>query len=268
MRNLWIQPDWPFVTWTAELDALRGDPRALLELVLEVIELGEQTEVFSVVKAPAIGFDRERGEDLRAILREEYARAQQVDAFSFMGAAMAPGAPNSSTARARLAWYDERDQLTRGWICDLGALLSTLEPVPGSMPTGFCTPLPPVRITGPRIKFEGQPPTATRPPQRPLRINVALHSDIWFPWVFGSAHPEADHRRMFDNRALAKSHTPRLNAFIAGVASRVRARGGAWSVDLDSTGSVALAWVDEEGIDTDLLPDERMPADALDVEWF
>lgn len=267
MRNLWIQPDWPFVTWVADLDALRADPEGLLGFVDDVLALGEQTRILEVVEAPAVGYRRGDG-DLSAVLRREWADRRAVDLFAFTDAAMAPGAPRSSTVRAWLAFYDAHDELTESWVTDAGALLASLEPVPGSIAAPLSAHMPPVRVTGPSVPFAGEPPVAQRRADRPLAVRFELHSDIWFPWVFGSAHPEADHLRMFDNRALAEKHTPRLNRFLAGVAQSARSRGGTWEVDPDATGDAAVEWVEDTGIDLARMPRYVMPARALDADWF
>jgi len=266
MRNLWIQPDWSFVTWTAGMDGLRADPEGLLAFVIDVLDLGEQTEIFEVLQAPAVGFRRDAA-DLRAVLRQTWVEQRVVDLFGFTDAAMAPGAPGSSAVRARLATWDAHDALAVSWVSDLGALLASLESTPGSIPSGLREHMPPVRITGRRLRFAGAPLVAQRRADRPLRVDFELNSDIWFPWIFGSAHPESDHVRMFDNRELAAVHTPRLNRFLEGVAESARSRGGTWAIDPDATGRGVAPWVRDAGIDLERLPEHRMPASALRARW-
>jgi len=243
MRNLWIQQDAPYVTWLADLTSVGDDGRR--SFVASVLESGANHSVVEVERAPTIDFDASRDGPLTA------AHLDPVDLFAFTGAAMAPGAPRSSTVRAWLSWYDLTDTPTGGWVRDPGALLRSLEPVPGCIPEGFMDGWPPVRITSHR----GQ-------------VRIALHSDIWLPWVFGSAHPEADHLRMFDNLELARLHTPRLNAFLGDVRKAVSEIGGSWDIDVDGTGDVAAEQLDDEGIDLSFRPRSVMPARALDAEWF
>src|SRR5213078_2193866 len=165
--------------------------------------------------------------------------------------------------------YDREDHLVERAIHDLGAVLASLEPVPDVIPDGFMTHYPPVRITGRRYADvrEGIP-VDNRPYPLPVAVLVRIHSDIWFPWVYGSAHPDCDHRRMFDNRELATRHTPRLNAFLGEVAAAARRIGGSFGVWPDDTGTRAAHWVTDDSVLLDWLPPAGvMPPEALDAEW-
>ncbi|MEQ1564735.1 MAG: hypothetical protein ABMA64_03770 [Myxococcota bacterium] len=268
MKNLWIQLEPPFVTWTAHLDAARGAPERLLAVVEQVLAAGAEHQVFDVVEARAIGFVPPAPDvaALRARLREAYDRDRVVDLFGFTDAAMKPRAtPHASAVRAKVAWFAP-DTPTEAWTEDLGAVLRALEPVPGSIPNGMTTPYPPVRITGWRYPTDAAGVVTTG--ARRVRFHVALHSDIWFPWVFGSAHPECDHLRMFDNRPLAELHTPRLGRFLGAAAAAVRAAGGTWEVDLDATGPWVVDWLGDASIDLARPPAFVMPARALSVPWY
>ena len=264
MRNLWIQREAPFATWVADLESRRRDPAALVRFAAAVVRAGVEQQVFDVVSAPLI--DHERG-DLVARLEAIHRDQGVVDLFGFTGAAMAPGAPRSSTAEARLAWYDANDELIEGRCADLGDLLAGLEPVPESIPPGFMAHYPPVRVTGHRLEYAGGAPANLRE-DRPLQIRIAIHSDIWFPWVFGAAHPQADYERMFDNRELACRHTPRLDAFLGAVAAEIASLGGRWTVDDDETAKNVRAWVDQDGVKLDPAPSAIFPPEALDAEWY
>jgi hypothetical protein len=259
MRNLWIQREVPFAAWVADLESRRTSPDALLQLTVAVIRAGVEHQVFDVASAPLIDYERERDGALAARLEALHREQGVIDLFGFTGAAMAPGAPGSSTAEALLSWYDRNDDLVEGRCADLGDLLASLEPVPESIPDGFMAHYPPIRVTGQRLEREG----------RPLLVRFAIHSDIWFPWVFGAAHPQADHERMFDNRELASRHTPRLNAFLRAVAAATHSAGGRWSVDEDDTGKNVRSWLDTEGLKLDAPPPEAIfPPEALAAEWY
>lgn len=269
MRNLFIQVEQPFATWVAELDAVLGSPERVLEVVLAVLAAGERHEVFVPQAAPGIGYDRTRDGELSAWLRRRFTDTLTVDAFAFTGAAMLPDHPSSSHVSAKLAMYDASDHLVERWVADVGAPLRATEPVPGSLSEGFTRPFPAVRITGPELAYkQTRGGYALVSPARSTTVRVALHSDIWFPFVFGSAHPLADHERMFDNRALASRHTPRLNAFLGEVAQAVRAAGGTFDVDEDETGGNARTWIDDTGIWLDAPAPALMPPEALDAEWY
>lgn len=267
MRNLFIQVEQPFATWVADLHGVVEFPERVLSVVLAVLEAGERHEVFMPQAAPLIGYARTRDGDLGALLQRHFAETQVVDAFAFTGAAMLPDHPSSSHVTARLALY-EGDRLVERVVADVGVPLRASEPVPGSLGHGFTRPFPPVRITGPELRYtagrHGLTLTAVRSP----RFHIALHSDIWFPFVFGSAHPLADHVRMFDNRALASRHTPRFNAFLRDVSRAVQEAGGHVGVDEDDTGGHARTFVDEHGVCLDAPAPELMPASALSAEWY
>lgn len=238
MKNLWIQTEHAFAAWVANLDVLRDRPDRLLQFAQEVLDSGAKHQVFEVVEAPAIGFHIDRDPSLSDKLRALYRERQVVDLFGFTEAAMAPRVPGSSTARATLAWFDGDGQQVEGKVDDLGSLLEGLESVEDSIPRGFMKRFPPVRITGRSLRYGGDlPEVQSLPSSIPVTVRVAIHSDIWFPWVFGSAHPLCDHKRLFDNRALAMRHTPRLNAFLQDIARAVRVLGGAWHVDDEETGN-------------------------------
>ena len=278
MRNLWIQTESPFATWVADLEALRGRPEDLVQVVTRILGAGARTGVFVPVELPTLGFRRDATAatateaataTIAELLTTRWREQRTVDLFAFTGAAMKPGAPGSSTVEATMAWYDASDALTEQPTSDLGEVLRALEPSPGAIPDGFTRAYPPVRITGPEVTYDGDGLRAIDAhARRALEIRVAIHSDIWFPFVFGSAHPEADHRRMFDNRELASRHTPRLNAFLAEVGTIVAGVGGRWRVEEEATGTNAILWLDEHGILVDAPAPELMPAAALQAEWY
>lgn len=268
MRDLWIQTEGAFATWVADLDPLRGRPSDLRAVVRSILAAGELHQVFTPVELPAVGYHRGRGVDLDTLLAAAWDQRQTVDLFACTGAAMMPGADGSSTVEAAVAWYGPDEQPRARPVTNLGAVLRALEPCPGIIPDGFTANLPPVRITGPALVYDarGRAPIGSSA-RRPATIRIALHSDIWFPFVFGSAHPAADHQRMFDNRELARLHTPRLAAFLGAVAGTVETVGGRWSVDFDETGGDAGRWVEVHGIDLDAPPPRSMPAAALAAPW-
>jgi len=269
MRNVWIQTDFAFATWVADLSVLRAQPRELLAAIIEILAAGARHRVFMPVSLPALAGGRMRDDEPSRLLAAQWQDHRIVDAFGFTGAAMAPGAPGSSTIEAELAWFDRDDAIAVAPTTDLGAVLRSLEPVAGSIGDGFTVPFPAVQMTGRRLPYEGEPPRlAESHARRPIEIRIALHSDIWFPYVFGSAHPLADHARYFDNRELAAIHTPRLNAFLRDVAAVVDRAGGGWRIDLDETGTDARRWLGARGIELDAAPPALFPPEAFAAEWF
>jgi hypothetical protein len=269
MKNLWIHTENAFVTWIADFTEIADDPASIHGFVQAALIAGARHRIFDVEEAPVIGYRRERDGLLNDVLRRLIEREEVLDLFGFTGAAMMPGHPRSSTVETTLCYYDRADQLVERTVTDLGAVLASLEPVPGSIAKAFMTHYPAVRIRGRRYTSvrQGIPIDRSAHPL-PAAVLIAIHSDIWFPWVFGSAHPLHDYVRMFDNRDLANRHTPRLNAFLREVAAAALRVGGSFGVWPDGTGTQAIECVDDEGVLLNWMPpDGAMPPEALDTEW-
>ena len=269
MKNLWIQTENAFVTWRADFTAIATHPAKILDVVRSILASGAVHRMFDVVEAPLIGYMRDRDDALGNVLGQLLERDRTLDLFGFTGGAMLPDHPRSSMVETTLSYYDRDDKLVEGAVTDLGALLESLQPVPGSISPGLRRHYPAVRITGRRYKDvrEGVPIDNSPHPMRIVAF-FTIHSDIWFPWVFGSAHPQRDHIRMFDNRELANRHTPRLNAFLGEVADAVRGAGGTFCARPDESGGQAITCVDDESVLLDYVPPAGvMPPEALNVEW-
>src|SRR5882757_5630025 len=106
MRNVWIQADFAFATWVADLSITQVHPGGLLDAVTAILATGARNRVFMPVSLPVLGFEFARGDELPRLLATQWEDHRVVDAFGFTGAAMAPGAPGSSTVKAELAWFD------------------------------------------------------------------------------------------------------------------------------------------------------------------
>jgi hypothetical protein len=271
MRNLWIQIDDPFVTWIADFTAIARKPTQILRFVQAAMTSGVRHRVFDVAEAPLIGYVRDRDGALDDVIGRLFTQDQVLDLFGFTGAAMLPGLPRSSTVETTLCHYDRNDQLVERIVTDLGAVLSHLEPVPDCIYHKYMAHYPAVRITGRQYRDirEGKRVDRSAHPL-PIEVRICIHSDIWFPWVDGTAHPAWvwHDQRMFDNRELANRHTPRLNAFLREVAEAARQIGGQFSIRADETRGQAINWADDEGVLLDWMPPGGiMPPEALEVEW-
>jgi hypothetical protein len=269
MKNLWIQTENALATWIADFTAIATQPVAIFEFVRVALAAGVQHRIFDVADAPVIGYRRDRDGALGDILGHQLLQDQVLDLFGFTGSAMMPGPLTSSIAETTLCYYDRNDHLVERVVTDLGAVLESLEPSPGDIGYGFMKHYPAVRITGERYQgVRNGCPVDSRAHPHPVAALIGIHSDIWFPWVYGSAHPRCDHRRMFDNRELASCHTPRLNAFLGEVAAAARRVGGSFGVWPDETGMRAADWVDHNGVLLDRMPtDGIMPPEAPNAEW-
>ncbi len=269
MKKLWIQIEDPFVTWIADFTAINNQPTRMARFVQTTLTSGVKHRIFDVAEAPLIGYLRDRDGALGDVIGRLFEQDKVLDLFGFTGAAMHPGLPTSSTVETTLCHYDRNDLLVEHVVTDLGAVLSSVEPAPDCIPSGFMTHYPAVRITGWRYEAASEGTNVDRSVRPlPIEVRICIHSDIWFPWVYGSAHPEWDHRRMFDNRELASRHTPRLNAFLKEVAEAAREVGGRFGIRHDETRGQAINWADDESVLLDWTPsDGIMPSEALEVEW-
>ena len=259
MKNYWVQKDEPCATWCAELGEVLESPEAVLTLAEEIREAGRMNEV--VLPLPGARSSDGRWDDRGA--RSRWQRDHVLEVFWGKTA----WGRSSYNSAARMAWADRNGRTIEGETTDLGALLRQLAPVPEAIPDSFMElGEPPVGVGGFRIVYEGTPPTPTRKP--PISsISIVLHSDIWCPFVIGSANPWADHVRWFDNRALAARHTPRLNRFLAETKAAVIAAGGSWQRVDSETSRWCAPWVGPHGIMLDGPVPEVMPDGAGDVEW-
>lgn len=246
MRNLWIQTEYAFATWLADVTPVMRDPETLIALLERIAMLGIDQQVFVA--------DVSLADELRLAWDHGHA----VDCNLGRGRRIS----------ARVAWYDARDQLTEGLVDDLGQLLRTFGPFPISIPDGLMEfGSPPLRISGYRIVYTHAPLTASVSTQYPRTIGFSLYSDIWFPFVDGSAHPWYDGKRLFDNRELASRHTPRLNRFLAETKAAVIEVGGTWATDDDERSDLMAPWIGPHGIRLDGPLPELMAPEALDAPW-
>lgn len=270
MKNFWINTENPFVTWSSDLTAIGTRPELIHDVVRSVLVSGAKHRIFDVVEAPAIHYRRDRDGALGDVLRRMLKQDKILDLFRFTGSAMMPGPPTSSTAETTLCHYDRANNLVEAVVTDLGALLASLEPVPDSIPNGMMKHYPAIRITGERyVDVRENTPVDRSSHPLPIEFRLCIHSDIWFPWIYGGAHLACDQRRMFDNRELANCHTPRFNAFLGEVAAAVRQAGGTFQVRPDESGKRAIHQVDDQSVQLDWMPPDGciMPPEMLAIEW-
>ncbi|MCA9676268.1 MAG: hypothetical protein H6709_08985 [Kofleriaceae bacterium] len=248
MKNHWIQTDQPIATWLMDLRRLVDAPDDLLALVLRVLELGNEYQVYRCSSSDA--------EDVATYTRRRWREDHVLELFRRRA---------GDTSSARMSWFDRDGNVVDGHVDDLARLRRQLEPTAESMPRGFRTlGEPPVRFFGLRIEYEGAPSV---PARRDAEVAVYLHSDIWFPFVHGAEHPWADYKRWFDNRELALQHTPRLNRFLGELRALVTLAGGAWKVDDSECHPRYRQWIGPDGIQLDGPVPELMPPGAEDVTW-
>jgi hypothetical protein len=258
MRNLWVQTEDAFARWHADVTGLLAKPEVLVELACAIYDAGVEYDVLLPLKAPKLGFERGRSPDITTLARRRWKEQRTVGLFKAM---------SSAHVEAMVAWFDRDHQIIEQMTHDLSEVLTALEPVPGAIYRHCREPgPPPVELTGWAFDY----PDRHTPVQKPLgrvTFGCALHSDIWFPFVLGFAHPQRDLKRWFDNRELATRHTPRLNAFIERCATLVTDVGARWYVEPAESNRLAAAWVHERGIRLDGPVPDLMPETALEAVW-
>ncbi len=258
MRNLWVQTERAFATWDADITPLLDKPESLVDLVCGILEAAEECDVAVPVEVPRMGLSCAGKVRLADVVRKRWQVEAQLELFRSMeGARFA----------AQLAWFDGDNQIIERPTDDLAALLAGLQPVPGAIDRKLIEPgYSPVAFSGLALAY----PDRREPARRPLgsaSFSCELHSDIWFPYVLGHAHPSCDLKHWFDNRELATRHTPRLNAFIERCALLATAAGAHWHVANTESDATLLPFIHDRGIHLDARAPELMPPEALDVIW-
>jgi hypothetical protein len=246
MKNFWAQRETATAAWHADVTPILGSPEKLVELVRSVYEAAAQTRLILPV-----------GVDPQATVTRRWESERTVDLFWMI---------RNSRVEADLSWYDVSDLLVQGRVADLGELLASLQPAPNAIYSHNRAPgEPPVALTGGQIAYTGS--RVTRARGYPETFSVTLHSDIWFSYVIGDAHPARDLERFFDNRELAHCNTPRLNQLLGTIARLVTEAGGRWYFDKDDFNAQYAPWLSDQGIQIDGLTPPLMDVSAVDVEW-
>ena len=256
VSNLWVQWDYPFATWRVDLrDVASKNPGEIAAFVTAVIEAGEETEAMRILKVPFLGYERESDGALLPYLRKQWEQQGGPDVFANMGGAV---------VESTLAWYDNMGHYRETPVRHLELILEMDEPYENAL-EGFREPWPTVYIRGAdwdciKSAYEGGRPL--------VELEIALHSDIWFPWINGMAHPLADHRRKFDNRSLALPNAVRFNRFLDGVGKAAEAVGSRLYLDRDSC-RVRPEYVTDRSIVTNPPePAERMTEEDRNAPWI
>jgi len=256
MANLWAQRDWPFVTWIADLGTVaRQDPAQLSIFVEAVIAAGERTGAMRILQARSLDYFRETQGDLLPFLRQRWSEQGGPELFGEM---------HGLEVESLVAWFDDSGRLFETPVSRLERILELDEPNDWSL-DGSKEPWPPICIFG--ATAEDIRKAQSGDWDMPVRMQISLHSDIWFPWVRGISHPLYTLGRDFDNRVLAARHTPRLNAFLEAVADAAEAAGGTFGLDMDQSG-VSPDSVTDRGIVLDVpVPENAMSEEERNAPW-
>lgn len=185
MENKWVQTDRPVVEWLIDVTDVAVSADRLLSVAKSICDSGRRNQIFELEHVPRQ--ELFRGETVIDLFLEKDSR---------------------STARV---FYLQEGQLRSIRVASLGTLLREL--AGNEIDPGWAEVYPPpVKLRGGVARYKDGNLVNSR-----VDFRLALHSDIWFPQVVGYADPQ---RRDFanelriDNRALAESNTPHLNAFL------------------------------------------------------
>ena len=134
-------------------------------------------------------------------------------------------------ATTLIAFHDAAGNVVEAPLSDLAAALAP-----------FRTPVrhrPPLELTA----YDWG---SDEPPE--VSVSVRTYSDIWLPWTAASHDPDSTVPGFGDNRALARRHTPRLNAFLAALRQATVRLGGRWDLERDSLSHDVAFQVDDHGV--------------------
>ncbi len=239
--NLWVQHEDSVVTWFADLTSVRDEPQVLLRVLGEILAAGAAEQVFVLDGPPPMD-----------VLRDRWEVAREIDWRSL----------RRRGASARLATYDEMGRIDERLVREPGALLRGLLPEEDLVSSSYMEiGSPAFDITGPRLRY------AEGVPRGDISLGFETQSDVWFPFISGAAHPWCDHKRYFDNRALASRHTPRLNRFLATAQAVILAVGGTWRLEAESSPRTLLPWIGADRIRLDGPVPALMPPEATGLRW-
>ncbi|MDW8214022.1 MAG: hypothetical protein RMJ55_10725 [Roseiflexaceae bacterium] len=228
MPNRWVMDNDGMVRWVADLSPALSRPAALLDWFATVLEAAETEEIWQVREAASLGYAFAEHGPLAPFLARQYAQTGVIDLgdFTYFG-------PNRYLTR--LAYFDDQDQVVEALVDDLGRLMLQLHPPEAEKEfLGLCYPgLPALEIRGPLLDTRRPARSCNTLRGTEIRVYFQLYSDIWFPWVPGMIDEAYDLNKRFDNRALARVHTPRLNRVLAVARAATERLGGRWFLDRD-----------------------------------
>jgi|GEM_PF-3279507 len=236
-----------FAAWSANLHAVRNDLSALRWWRTGVVEAGERTEVFVVQRAPQVGFVQGRDDDLPTVLLRADAIRETADLFSFSRAPFRVVNGEKFEATSRITLYDRAGQLIDGPVADLSVVLESTRPDLVARDGHWFNRCLPLEIAG--LQFD-----PADPGRQILEVSFFFRTDLWFPWIsaYRDGPPMGERMTramMWDNRALAVRHTPRLNQFLSIVADLTETLGAQWQLDIENCYGTHMFMLGDRGID-------------------
>jgi hypothetical protein len=251
MGNMWVSGKNPIAVWVADLSQPSVDVSLLLQWMTCCLEAGEKCEVLKVLEAPLLNYRKNRDGALMTVIENHYLTTGQLDLFWFTDSGVRELNGGRYRGAAKMAYYDTEGQVRESDVDDLGQLLRDLGTP--EEPDGFLfmKRYPPLDPLGVRINYRHPKQSEGVFRWGHPRVTFSIYSDIWLPWVNGMLSGNYDVNKRFDNRELARVHTPRLNAFLGTVRDKTIELGGSWLLDEDDTLSNVKYMVCADGIGVD-----------------
>jgi hypothetical protein len=260
-RNLWVSQGDAFANLVVDrIFPFELGPERLLTWLRTIIASGEEQEVYTVLEAPSIGYERKLHHDLAAFLERHANESGELDLFDFAKLNRNRVGDKRYRAAARLAHYDQSGQILEEPVDDVGKTLVDADP---TLDRTMALSIPPIVIWGPTVNFRSPTRSRWNMQSDQVEVDFRLQTDIWLPWV--DAIPQKTREHSFDtdywdNRPLAQRHSPRLNKFLEVVREATEGIGGRWRLDRVTTRPDLGHQVDEKGIKVDMPRPDLSPA--------
>lgn len=251
--NFWVAmyPTY-FAKWSIEIDCSKAaDAKQLIEFAAKVIHLGAQEKVYRLLNVEGLSFANKE-EDIYYIrhLNRSVKKNKQLPFFDLSTDAKLYEGIYSTTM---IGYHESWEWIKENYVHDLGTLSRHIN---GTVEDQYAAHVAPLTLKGSTLPLENDQILGDV-----ARLDITLHTDIWFPWVVNFSHAqwfrevEPAANGLYDNRQLALRHTPRLNRFLEGVRRATDNIGGAWKLDQVSVHPQYRDQVSENGIHLEYPPD-------------
>jgi hypothetical protein len=240
-KNFWTTEKDAVASWkiTLPYPNAKNKIQALLRLYQQISELGEEYEVYSV---------KRKDNDFHLPATSSYSNEIEL-CFMETGILKSFGVGNNLfvdldfVSYSKLGYYDLHGHMQEKYIKDIGSLLIDNQSHLQKNHLNYVRHIPPINIWEGDIYYsESHLDT--------LNIYIDLETDIWFPWVMGVSEDKNSNIKSsvnhpilgnaYDNRELARCHTPRLNRFLATTAKLILDFGGEWEKGDDATNYIEM----------------------------
>ncbi len=252
--NYWAcTTDW-LAVWRATLSVTKETYEKLYRFADDLFAAGEKHAVLDVLETRPPAYRKEMGISYTQFMQNYAAQTGELRYLLFGSGAATVAKLGTLRLTSRLCYFDAKGQQVEAAVTNLGLLLQEVYDKEkyrrykgDDFRPYYISQDAPIGIYGDLIDLDQLTDSASS-----VVITFALHSDIWFPWVWGfNFGGQGEYKQdLYDNRLLANCHTPRLNAFLRETRQLVEKDGGTWEVRRDYEGTGWYEWlVKEDGID-------------------